>query len=136
MNASTLLLLSACAVLGGFGAVHLLYTYRGHRLEPRDPDLRAAMERSHLVITRQTTVWRAGKGFNASHSLGMLAVALIYGDLALLQPQVLTGSPFLAGLGMAILLAYLVLARRYFFSIPFRGMTLACVLYGLGWVLL
>lgn len=136
MNASSLLLLSACAVLGGFGAVHLLFTYRGHRLDPRDPDLRIAMERSHLVITRQTTMWRAVKGFNASHSLGMLAVALIYGDLVLLHPQVLAGSPFLAGLGMAILLAYLGLARRYFFSIPFRGMTLACVLYGLGWALL
>jgi hypothetical protein len=113
----------------------LLYTYRGNKLEPRDPTLRAMMERSTLIITRQTTVWRAGKGFNASHSLGMIALALVYGHLALVQPQALAYSPFLAGLGLAILLAYLALARCYFFSIPFRGVAFACVLYAGGWML-
>lgn len=136
MNASGLLMFAATGVLGTFGAVHLLYTYRGNRLEPRDPTLRAAMERSSLVITRQTTVWRAGKGFNASHSLGMVALALVYGHLVLVQPLVLAESPFLAGLGLAILGAYAALARRYFFSIPFRGMVMACALYALGWVLM
>jgi hypothetical protein len=33
---------------------------------------------------------------------------------------------------MAVLLAYLALARRYFFSVPFRGVALACVLYASG----
>lgn len=136
MNASGLLLLASSGILGTFGALHLLYTYRGNKLEPRDPDLRAAMERSNLVITRQTTVWRAGKGFNASHGLGMMALGLVYGYLALLRPEVLSGSVFLASLGAAVLLAYLGLARRYFFSIPFRGMALACGLYGLGWWLM
>ncbi|MBI5258866.1 MAG: hypothetical protein HY855_20340 [Burkholderiales bacterium] len=122
-------------VLGGFGAVHLLYTYRGNKLEPRDPALRAAMERTNPVITRETTMWRANKGFNASHSLGMIVLALVYGHLALAQPGALAASPFLAGLGLAMLLAYLALSCRYFFSIPLRGMALACVLYGLGWAL-
>ncbi len=135
MNVSTLLLFAATSIVGVFGATHLLYTYRGNRLEPRDPALRAAMERSSLVITRQTTVWLAVKGFNASHGLGMVAVALVYGHLALAQPSVLAASPFLVGLGLVILLAYLALAHRYFFSVPFRGMALACALYGLGWAL-
>lgn len=47
----------------------------------------------------------------------------------------LNGSLFLLTLGMSVLLAYLALARRYFFSIPFRGVALACVLYASGWVL-
>lgn len=135
MNLSQALMLGAAGLLGAFGAVHLLYTYRGNKLEPRDPALRAAMERSNLVITRQTTVWRAGVGFNASHSLGMIALALVYGHLVLVRPDVLAASPFLAGLGLAALLAYLVLARRYFFSIPFRGMALASTLYAAGWAL-
>lgn len=136
MNASSLLMAASAVVLGSFGAVHLLYTYRGSKLDPRDPALRASMERTPLVITRQTTVWRAGKGFNASHSLGMIALALVYGHLALARPEVLSGSPFLLALGIAILLAYLSLAWRYFFSIPFRGMAVACALYGLGWLLM
>lgn len=134
MNAAYNLIAASAAVLGALGCIHLLYTYHGSKLEPRDPVVREAMERSTLVITRQTTVWRATKGFNASHSLGIIAFALVYGYLALWRPDVLNGSLFLLTLGMSVLLAYLALARRYFFSIPFRGVALACVLYASGWV--
>jgi len=48
---------------------------------------------------------------------------------------VLLGSLVLLTLGMAVLLAYLALARRYFFSIPFRGVAVACALYASGWAL-
>jgi hypothetical protein len=135
MNAAYFLIAASTAVLGALGVIHLVYTYHGNKLDPRDPALREAMERSHPVITRQTTVWRANKGFNASHSLGIIAFALVYGDLALQRADVLRGSPFLLTLGMAVLLAYLVLAQRYFFSIPFRGVALACALYASGWAL-
>ncbi len=133
MNTAYLLIATSAAVPGALGCVHMLYTYRGNKLDPRDPALRAAMERGHPVITRQTTVWRATKGFNATHSVGLLAFALVYGYLALWRPEVLGGSPFLSALGMAVLLAYLALSWRYFFSIPVRGMALACVLYACGW---
>ena len=122
-------------MLGSLGCVHLLYTYRGDKLHPRDAGLRAAMERSHPVNTRQTTFWRATKGFNASHSLGLIAFASIYAYLALWRPDVLRGSLFLSALGMAVLLAYLALSRCYFFKIPFRGVALACALYAIGWAL-
>jgi hypothetical protein len=135
MNAAYILIAAGAAVLGSLGGIHLLYTYHGDKLDPRDPAVREAMERSNLVITRQTTVWRATKGFNASHSLGIIAFALVYGYLALWRSEVLGGSLFLLALGMAVLLAYLALARRYFFRIPFRGVALACVLYASGWAL-
>jgi len=135
VTAAYILIAASAAVLGSLGGIHLFFTYHGNRLDPRDPALREAMEHSHPVITRQTTVWRATKGFNASHSLGIIAFALIYGYLALWRPAVLGGSFFLLALGLAVLLAYLALARRYFFRIPFRGVALACVLYACGWAL-
>ncbi len=135
MNIANLLIAASAVVLGALGSIHLLYTYWGNKLDPRDPAVRAAMERTHPVITRQTTVWRATKGFNASHSLGIIAFALLYGYLAMWRPEVLAGSRFLSGLGMAVLLAYLVLSWRYFFRIPFRGVALACVLYAIGMAL-
>jgi hypothetical protein len=135
MNAAYALIASSAAVLGALGCIHLLYTYHGNKFDPRDPAVREAMERANLVITRQTTVWRATRGFNASHSLGLIAFALVYGYLALWRSDVLGGSSFLSALGMAVLLAYLVLARRYFFSIPFRGLAPACALYAGGWAL-
>jgi len=135
VNAAYNLIAASAAVLGALGCIHLLYTYHGNQLDPRDTAVREAMEQANPVITRETTVWRATKGFNASHSLGIIAFALVYGYLALRRPDVLGGSPFLLTLGMAVLLAYLGLARRYFFSIPFRGVALACALYASGWAL-
>ena len=130
------LIAASAAVTGAFGCIHMLYTFHGNKLDPRDPALRAAMEKVSPVITRQTTMWRAAKGFNASHSLGIIVFALIYGYLALWQAPVLGGSAFLLALGMATLLAYLALAWRYFFNIPFRGVALACALYAIGWMCL
>ena len=135
MNAAYILIAASACVLGTLGSLHLLYTFHGNKLHPRDPAVREAMQRTNPVITRQTSVWRATKGFNASHSLGIIAFALVYGYLALWRSDVLGGSLFLLALGMAVLLAYLVLARRYFFSVPFRGVALACVLYASGWAL-
>jgi hypothetical protein len=136
MNLGSTLVAASALLLGTLGAIHLLYTFRGNKLEPRDPAVRAAMEGASYVLTRETTVWRATKGFNASHSQSLVAIAVIYGHLALWQPQVLAGSLFLQALGMMLLLGYLVLARRYFFSIPLRGVALACALYAAGWALL
>ncbi len=135
MHAANILIAASAAVLGSLGCIHLLYTYHGNKLDPRDPAVRAAMEHANPVITRETTVWRATKGFNASHGLGIIAFALVYGYLALWRSEVLDGSRFLQALGMAVLLAYLALARHYFFRIPFRGVALACVLYASGWAL-
>ena len=61
MTLSTLVLLT-------LGVLHLIYTFSGPKLLPRDPTLQARMNEVNLVITRQTTVWRAWIGFNASPS--------------------------------------------------------------------
>ena len=127
-----MLIAVSAAISGLLGCIHLLYTFRGNKLHPRDPALRDAMMAVSLVITRETTVWRATKGFNASHSFGLIFFALVYGHLAGWHAGFLARSDFFLGLGMAMLLAYLALARRYWFSIPFRGIALACVLYAAG----
>jgi hypothetical protein len=133
MHAAQLLLLASVAIVGALGAIQIVYTFHGNRLAPRDAAVRQAMERCHPVITRQTTVWRATQGFNASHGLGMVVFGLVYGYLVLLRLEVLAGSWFLLALGMSALLCYLVLAHRFFFSIPFRGMALASSLFAGGW---
>lgn len=131
MSASALIVASAVIVLL-FGSMHLLYTFHGPKLHPRDPALMAAMKLTHPVITRQTTVWRANLGFNATHSMGLMLFGLIYAYLALAQPALLWQSGFLLALGLVTLIAYVVLAKLYFFSIPFRGVTLATALYVAG----
>ncbi|HTR85010.1 MAG TPA: hypothetical protein VMI56_11065 [Reyranella sp.] len=127
------LLVTASATIGLLlGGLHLLYTFQGDKLQPRDPAVREAMERTPPRITRQTTLWRAWVGFNASHSLGLILFGLIYGYLALAAPALLFGSIFLRVLGLAALLAYVALARLYFFKVPFRAVLLATTLYVAG----
>jgi hypothetical protein len=135
MTAQALIVASA-AVVFVLGTLHLVYTFHGSKLLPRDRALRAQMEQSTLVLTRETSVWKAWIGFNASHSLGTMLFGAVYGNLALTQPAVLMHSPFLLAAGAALLLTYAWLGRRYWFSVPFRGLVLALVLYAAGATLL
>jgi len=128
MQAALLVAASATVILA-LGLVHLLYTFYGSKLLPRDAALRAEMERVHPNITRQTTMWRAWIGFNASHSMGAILFGLVYGYLALAMPAALFGSVFLRALGFAFLCGYVLLGWRYWFSVPFRGVLLALVLF-------
>jgi hypothetical protein len=123
---------ASAAIVLVLGLLHLIFTLRGTRLHPRDAGTLQAMQQSPLRITRETTVWRAWIGFNASHSFGLLLFGAIYGYLALAMPTALFGSVFLCLIGGALLLGYVVLARLYFFSVPFRGVVLATMLYAAG----
>jgi hypothetical protein len=115
--------------MSALGALHLWYTFRGNKLHPRDPELRARLEQAPLVLTRQTTMWKAWVGFNASHSYGALLFGAVYGYLALVHGDFLFQSRFLLSLGLLALLAYAFLGKRYWFSVPFRGILLATVFY-------
>lgn len=114
--------------------LHLIFTFSGPKLRPRDPDLQARMEAVSPVITRQTTMWRCWIGFNASHSLCGMLFGAIYGYLALVHGALLFHSAYLACVGGLLLLAYLFLGKKYWFSVPFRGIVLASILYAIGFV--
>jgi hypothetical protein len=87
------------------------------------------MEEVAPVISRETTMWKAWIGFNASHSFGAILFGAVYAYLALLHAAFLAASGFLLALGLVTLCGYLGLARRYWFRTPFRGILLALVLY-------
>lgn len=126
---SSILIGASAAVILLLGLVHLLFTFRGPAFLPRERALKARMEEAVPVISRQTTMWKAWIGFNASHSVGAILFGLVYAYLALLHPAFLTASSFLLALGLVTLCGYLALARRYWFRTPFRGILLALVLY-------
>ena len=128
----TLPISMAAGIVLALGLVHLLYTFRGPRLLPRNAALQAAMQADSPRITGQTTMWRAWVGFNASHSMGAILFGLVYLHLAMWQPSLLLGSAFLCGLGELYLLGYVVLGWRYWFSVPFRGVLLAALLFMTG----
>jgi hypothetical protein len=126
---------ASAAIISLLGLVHLVYTFRGPNLHPRDPDLTARMMDVSPVIAPETTMWRAWVGFNATHSLGLILFGALYGYLAIRHSTLLFQSWFLLALGFALLLGYVVVAKLYFFSTPFRGVVVAAALYLLGIVL-
>jgi hypothetical protein len=131
MKASVFIAASA-AVMLLLGFVHLLYTFRGMNLHPRDPELTARMMAVSPVISPETTMWRTWVGFNATHSLGLILFGAAFGYLAVWHSAFLFQSRFLLALGFVSLLSYAVVAKLYFFRAPFRGVVAAAVLYLLG----
>jgi len=129
---ASLAIAAGAGIVAALGTLHLYLTFVGERLHPRDYGLRQAMDTVPMVLTRQTTVWRAWIGFNASHGLGAMLFGACYLHLSLVRPDVLRESVFLALLGAGYLDAMATLARRYWFRTPFRGVVLAGVLYAIG----
>jgi hypothetical protein len=111
------------------GVLHLVLTFRGTKLHPRDAGLEAKMKKVSPVISRETTMWKAWIGFNASHSYGAILFGLVYGYLAVFHAAFLFRDPFLLIVGLLLLGGYVFLGKRYWFSVPFRGIVLATVLY-------
>jgi len=133
MIASSLITASAAIILL-LGVTHLVYTFHGSKLWPRDRELQTRMQEVPLVINRQTTMWKAWVGFNASHSYGAILFGAVYGYLALLHSAFLFESTFLLMLGLLLLFGYAFLAKRYWFRVPLGGIVLATFLYVLGLV--
>ncbi len=126
---------ASAVVILVLGLVHLLYTFRGQKLHPRDVALEARMKEVALVLTRETTMWKAWVGFNASHASGAILFGLVYGYLALVRSSVLFQSLFLLLVGFCLLAGYVFLSKAYWFSVPFRGIVLSTALYAAGLVL-
>jgi hypothetical protein len=110
------------------GTIHLVYTFFSQKLSARDTTLNETMKKVHPVLTTQTTMYRAWTGFNASHSAGAIYIGVVNTILAIAYCAVLQ-HPFIMLLNIITVLFYVWLAKRYWFSIPLKGMSLAAVCY-------
>jgi len=127
-----ILMVFSASITFTLGVVHLIYTFWGPKLTPRDPALQISMSKVAPVITNETTIWRCWVGFNVSHSIGLILFGLIFGFLALAHGQLLFQSPFLLVVGLAMLGGFVVLCKVYFFSVPLAGMSISLACYVAG----
>ncbi|HZM47469.1 MAG TPA: hypothetical protein VFC14_21820 [Burkholderiales bacterium] len=129
------LVFASAAIILLLGLIHLVYTFHGRKLHPRDADLQARMMEISPVISRETTMWKAWVGFNASHSYGAILFGAVYGYLAAAHGAFLFQSPFLLLAGLLLLGGYVFLGKVYWFSVPYRGIVLATTLYAAALVI-
>ncbi len=121
--------IAGSAIFLVLGSIHLFYTFFSEKFNPRDRQLAADMKRTFLVLTKDTTMWKAWTGFNGSHSVGAIFFGAINIILAAAHPSIIRTSPALYFLDILTVLFYLWLARKYWFRIPFAGVLLAAACF-------
>jgi hypothetical protein len=127
--AAKILMVLSASIVFMLGVAHLVYTFWGPKLTPRDPALQISMSQIAPVITNETTMWRCWVGFNASHSMGLILFGLVFGFLGLAHSQLLFQSPFLLVVGLAMLVGFVLLSKAYFFSVPLMGISISLACY-------
>jgi hypothetical protein len=127
--AAKILMVLSASIVFTLGVTHLVYTFWGPNLTPRDPALQISMNQIAPVITNETTMWRCWVGFNSSHSMGLILFGLVFGYLALAHEQLLFQSPFLLVIGLAMLGGLVVLCKIYFFSAPLTSVSISLACY-------
>jgi hypothetical protein len=127
--AARILMVFSASIVLTLGVLHLVSTFWGPGLTPRDPVLQISMSQSSPIVTNETTMWRCWVGFNASHSMGLILFGLVFGYLALAHGELLFRSPFLLVVGLAMLGGFVVLCKVYFFSWPLTGISISLACY-------
>lgn len=125
-----LLIIIGVSIFGVLGSIHLVYTFFTEKFNPYDASVISAMESTSPKLTKETTMWRAWVGFNASHSLGAMLLAATYIPLAINHFEIIENSTWFSALPVVVGISYLFLAKKYWFKIPFVGvlMSLLCFL--------
>jgi len=126
---SQILFIIGASIFGILGFLHLIFTFFTNNFNPYNSAVTKAMKSSSPLLTKETTIWRAWVGFNASHSLGMLFFSAIYIPLALSHMQFIANNSWFAVLPSIVGISYLLLAKNYWFKIPFFGILLSTVCF-------
>jgi len=117
------------------GSIHMAYTFFTNKFSSRTASVDDAMKNSFPVLTKETTMWRAWVGFNASHSSGAIYIGLINFIVAIQFPALLQSPLFLA-LNIITVFFYCWLGKKYWFGIPFKGILVATVCFVSATILL
>ena len=124
-----ILLIAGAFVLGVLGVVHIVYTFFTDKFTVYDLSVLNGMKSTSPKITKETTVWDAWVGFNVSHSLGLILFAFMYIPLALNHVDFIKASVWFSSIPVVYSVVYLFLAYRYWFRIPFMGVSLSLICF-------
>jgi hypothetical protein len=123
-------------IITALGMIHLVYTFCTNKLSPRNKELKEAMKMASPMITKQTTIWKAWTGFNASHSIGMIFLGFINLYFAANYFSIFKSENTYFVLNIFTVAFYLWLARKYWFKIPFTGIGISFLCYFISYLLI
>jgi hypothetical protein len=107
------------------GILHLYYTFFTNKFNARNKSVTDEMKNSSPVLTKNTTMWNAWIGFNASHSAGAVFFGIINILLAAQHFSLLQDSVTIISLTITTVMFYCWLSIKFWFRIPFTGIAVA-----------
>lgn len=110
------------------GSIHLYYTFFTNKFYSRNEKMVQEMKTSFPILTKDTTMWKAWIGFNASHSSGIIFIGILNCYLAAQYFSVLQSDHFFFIFNILTICFYAFLGKKYWFKIPLTGIliVLAC----------
>ena len=131
-----ILLIIGAAIFGILGVLHLYYTFFTNMFMTRDRKVAEAMKATSPLLTNRTTMWDTWIGFNGSHSLGAIFIAIFYILLATTHMEVIRETKSFVLLAVLIGASYLYLAIKYWFRIPLIGILIATICFVISAILI
>ena len=131
-----ILLIIGATIFGVLGALHLYYTFFTNMFMTRDRKVAEAMKATSPLLTNRTTMWDTWIGFNGSHSLGAIFIAIFYILLATTHMEVIRETKSFILLAVLIGASYLYLAIKYWFRIPLIGILIATICFVISAILI
>lgn len=122
-------------ILTVLGTIHLVYTFFTNKFSPRNELFEKEMKITTLVLTKETTMWKAWIGFNASHSAGAMFIGFINLYLAIQYFSLFQSDHFFFIFNIITVGFYLWLAKKYWFKIPFAGITITFICFVISYLL-
>ncbi|MBK8192170.1 MAG: hypothetical protein IPK76_02695 [Lewinellaceae bacterium] len=129
------LIIAGSLILLTLGLIHLLYTFFTNKFLTHNPETAENMKRDFPLITKETTMWKAWIGFNASHSLGAIFFGTINIYLAVNYFSIIQHDFFFSVFNLFTVGFYLWLSKKYWFRVPFIGILLTTFCFVLVLVL-
>lgn len=117
------------------GIIHLYYTFFTNKFSSKSERVVQEMKSASPILTKETSIWKAWIGFNASHSSGAMFIGIVNIYVAVTLFENVRNDPFYFLLNLLTVGFYLWLARKFWFRIPFMGILTTLVCYTISFVL-
>ena len=112
------LLTLGCSIFALLGVGHAALMLFTASFEPQDQELLDKLKSGKTKISKTAKLWDGIKGFHISHGLGLTVYGAFYITLALENNRYLKSSSALNFGLFFVPLVYIVLAHKFWFSVP------------------
>ena len=117
------------------GSLHLHFTFFTNKFSSKNEKAIEEMKASSPILTKDTTIWRAWIGFNASHSSGAIFIGVMNIYVISNFYTIIQNDLFFFIFNILTVAFYFWLARKYWFRIPFTGILLTLICYITSFIL-